>query len=683
MSSDLLALMRDAMDSRRFSNGTVSETLSDPWRQNPFVRAGVSALYRIAKGIPAKAVTGKRASDEEATDLASDHPLAVLLANPFRAVYGSEIWAQCLALKKLDGHAFVVLYAGADLWQRPIRGAAWPTQMQAVSARRVYAEEADIDQTTGAVRLWRVRQRDGSERQIPSDAMLHLRDFDPDDPVRCSSPLLTAWAGMEADLNVDAYSSAWLKNLGAIGTWIQTKIDIPDDAKKKILAAFNETFGGAGNAGKTFLSGPDLDVKPGPTPQSARDMEMPRLREWNRDVVKAVLAVTDFEMGRVADYNRANSESARRWLIENTILPELEAFEASFWGHVAEPVSRSLRVDEWMMFDRGAIPALRADYVASAPAVATLVGAGFTADSVKAAFGLEQLEFEELPEPEPEPDPPPVAPPAPPPAPPAPPEPAKSGPHIWVKRDQAKPKPLPRRIALRLQRDWARHAERKLGVAWRRFTAKRYDETVRLVRNLSDLGAFAVDSALGSVEAWRVGAEAAATKGLDSGRTLVDNFGDELALRIDVDDNSLKAAAARRVGQMVNVGTKLRTTIRDSIARSLQGGETLEELEKVVAAKFGGRLPSNAATVARTETQIFAADVRYGLMRQQGIDEHEWSAAMDQWTRETHREVDGERVAVGTRFKNGLLHPLESGAPASEVVNCRCVALPYLREIED
>lgn len=683
MTAELMAEALSAFLARRGSNGGVgkSETLDDPWLQNPFVRAGVSSLYRFVRGVPVLAVTGSRDAEGEVKPLSSDHQLSTLLAQPSPMTFGAELWAQCLAYKKLDGHAFVLLYGKNGLWDR--RGKEWPREMQAINTRCVSYQEGDLDPVTGAVRQWRVRQRNGSEKIVPSESMLHLRDFDPRDPIGCSSPLAPVWSGMEADLNVDVYAAKWLANVGALGLWLQVKGAKPgDDEMKALLAKFNDSFGGAANSGKTFASGEDLEIKSPPT-QSAKDMEMPRLREWNRDTVKAVLGVTDFEVGRVADYNRANSESAKAWLVTNTVLPELEAFESAFWGHVAEPVSRQERADVWMRFDRDKIAALKPALAESATTARTLIETGF--DPVQVSEKLELgLDFVEIDEPEP-PPPPVVAAPPPPPV-----EPTKSGPHIWVKRD--KPSKPSRAFALRIQHQWADQAERRLGVKWRKFTGRRYAETIRLVRNLADVGPVSpsvVETIMGDAAAWREGAKAAAESGLKgSGARLVDNFGAELGgfRRLDVGQEAYQVAAARRVGQMVEVGTALRRRIQGSISRAIADagtdGVSVDALERVLEQRFKGVLPSNAATVARTEVGMFSSDVRRSLMVAEGVDEHEWSASMDEHTREDHRIIDGERRPLGQRFSNGLLYPLESGAPPEQVVNCRCVELPYLREAE-
>lgn len=51
-----------------------------------------------------------------------------------------------------------------------------------------------------------------------------------------------------------------------------------------------------------------------------------------------------------------------------------------------------------------------------------------------------------------------------------------------------------------------------------------------------------------------------------------------------------------------------------------------------------------------------------------------WRTASDDRVRDSHAGVNGESVGMNERFSNGLLYPGEPGAPASEVIGCRCIA---------
>ena len=57
----------------------------------------------------------------------------------------------------------------------------------------------------------------------------------------------------------------------------------------------------------------------------------------------------------------------------------------------------------------------------------------------------------------------------------------------------------------------------------------------------------------------------------------------------------------------------------------------------------------------------------------------EWIATLDDRTRESHVDLNGEIVGVDEEFSNGLDYPGADG-PAEEVINCRCVLGPAFIE---
>lgn len=658
---------------------THAEKLSDPWTQNPFVRSIVGSYYRIVRGVPLIGVAGSKPGDEEAQPLGDADPLSLLLAHPNPMQTGGEFAGSVFGYALIEGVAYVICYGKSGLWT-PKDGDV-PREMLPADPRVVSIKERDP--VSGLVKTYEVPTANGRTMPVPAESMVVLTDFNPRDLQCGSSPLASVWSAMEADRMMDQFAAALLENGANPGTLISLKATPSEREMASLRAQFDDKHKGARKAGRTAVVGPDVTLTAFPA-QTAKDMQATESRDSYRDRIKAVLGATDYEVGRVADYNRANSEAARAYLWTNLILPTLEWIEAKFWARVFEPLARGKPTARWMKFDLSKVAALRPMLDMTATTAATLVGAGYDAEAVSEKLGLD-LPVAEIDEPEP---PPPVVVDQPPPV-----EPAKSGPHIWVKRDKPKPKPISRTAAKRINDQWRRHAERRLGVKWRKFTGARYAETVRLVRNLSDLGAVSpslVDQVMGDAATWRREAEAAAKSGLSgAGSGLVDNLGLELGgfKRIDVGQEVYQAAALRRVGQMVEVGSQLRTRIRDSVTRAIADagtdGVSVDELEKILAQRFKGRLPSNAATVARTEVGMFSSAVRRDLMVAEGIDEHEWSASMDEHTREDHRAVDGERRPLGQRFSNGLLYPLESGAPPEQVINCRCIALPYMREADE
>jgi SPP1 gp7 family putative phage head morphogenesis protein len=115
------------------------------------------------------------------------------------------------------------------------------------------------------------------------------------------------------------------------------------------------------------------------------------------------------------------------------------------------------------------------------------------------------------------------------------------------------------------------------------------------------------------------------------------------------------------------------------MSEGIDKGETIDQIADRVTAVQKEAYVGQARTVARTETMSVFSKARVDAMQTAGVTKHEWLSARDEATRDTH-QIDGEVVIIGEPFSNGLLWPLEWGADASEVINCRCVALPVVED---
>lgn len=130
-------------------------------------------------------------------------------------------------------------------------------------------------------------------------------------------------------------------------------------------------------------------------------------------------------------------------------------------------------------------------------------------------------------------------------------------------------------------------------------------------------------------------------------------------------------------------GTIITTTFDDITAQLRQGlinGENLDSLAKRVQDYFNQAGKSRSRTIARTEMGTAVQAGRVGAMKQEGVGEHEWLSSRDAIVRtEPHNHlIDGEIVAIGEDFSNGLRWPLDDKGAAGAVINCRCATLPVV-----
>ena len=142
------------------------------------------------------------------------------------------------------------------------------------------------------------------------------------------------------------------------------------------------------------------------------------------------------------------------------------------------------------------------------------------------------------------------------------------------------------------------------------------------------------------------------------------------------------AVDRKQVGAMINNPllniaiadnkAKVKMDISRTLAQAVANGDGIQATAKKLKDRIDVSL-SRATRIARTETTKTMAKARIDGMKRAsdaGIKiQKEWVATLDERTRESHAEVDGEKVDLDKNFSNGLSQPDE--------VNCRCSITAY------
>lgn len=136
---------------------------------------------------------------------------------------------------------------------------------------------------------------------------------------------------------------------------------------------------------------------------------------------------------------------------------------------------------------------------------------------------------------------------------------------------------------------------------------------------------------------------------------------------------AVQALLAQRITE---IAQHVRDEAAVSVRLSLDAGESVKHASEKLAADFREFAPARARLIARTEMIGAANAASLAMVRETGAATHKrWLATNDARTRPTHRDADGQVVAVDAPFQVGgaqLQYPGAEGAPASEVCNCRC-----------
>jgi hypothetical protein len=141
-------------------------------------------------------------------------------------------------------------------------------------------------------------------------------------------------------------------------------------------------------------------------------------------------------------------------------------------------------------------------------------------------------------------------------------------------------------------------------------------------------------------------------------------------------------AVANRAGQIkevveharMEIRDKVQDVIREAIEQGLPERDTAQMLIDALGDSMDN-LQGRAKTIARTEVHSAHSEARYQAMLETEPVGKRWVAAPD--ARDSHSEAMGDGIIpFDQTFSNGLMYPMQPGAPAGEVINCRCIMVP-------
>lgn len=115
--------------------------------------------------------------------------------------------------------------------------------------------------------------------------------------------------------------------------------------------------------------------------------------------------------------------------------------------------------------------------------------------------------------------------------------------------------------------------------------------------------------------------------------------------------------------------------INNAIMQGVLQGEPLDDIAERLSkvAEMSWSAAVRTARTAMTGAQNAGRLDSLKRAEDMGIKVHkQWMATLDEHTRESHAEIDGESVPVDEPFSNGLMYPADPDGDPAEVYNCRC-----------
>lgn len=154
--------------------------------------------------------------------------------------------------------------------------------------------------------------------------------------------------------------------------------------------------------------------------------------------------------------------------------------------------------------------------------------------------------------------------------------------------------------------------------------------------------------------------------------------GREFGYPVDIASPRVAAAIRERATRLATlVGETTAREVTAAVLAANEAGLSARQAAKLIdETVFGGMASKRSTVIARTETVGALNRGNYDSAQASGVfASKEWLTQGDDRVRESHADIDGERVEIDGPFSNGLASPGDNDAPADEVIQCRCTLL--------
>lgn len=131
--------------------------------------------------------------------------------------------------------------------------------------------------------------------------------------------------------------------------------------------------------------------------------------------------------------------------------------------------------------------------------------------------------------------------------------------------------------------------------------------------------------------------------------------------------------------------------INDVITQSILTGDGIPDIAKSLmkVAEMNKVAAVRTARTATTSAENGGRVDSYKRAKEMGIEmQQQWLATLDDRTRDTHRELDGEVIDIAkdkwhpAKFSNGCKFPGDPAGPPEEIYNCRCTLIGVVKGVD-
>ena len=124
--------------------------------------------------------------------------------------------------------------------------------------------------------------------------------------------------------------------------------------------------------------------------------------------------------------------------------------------------------------------------------------------------------------------------------------------------------------------------------------------------------------------------------------------------------------------------SRVDSQINQIITDGYRQGYGINQIANDLTRRFDQLSTWESKRIARTEIHGSHNTAVMDTYRDMDVEYIQWDAAGDDRTRDSHVEIDGEIIPIGSTFSNGLQFPGDTSGPIEEWINCRCSNAPFV-----
>ncbi len=681
-------------------NISADEIERKPYQYHPWTHAAAWAIVRNLTGLPVRIRDRKTKKfiDKDRSGILD------LLNSPNPFMTRTTFLQTCLLYmllpgsgsknnrKDMPGGQCFLLPPPSDLGNFDFHSGKIPDQLYPYSSDTVRVK-LKKDSNLAEFEGWEVGV--GVKRKlVQNEHLVRIGFANPYDWFQGMSKSEPAIIAMTADIKSDIFNIKFYDNSGVPSGIIKMEKPMTKEQRREWLANFNEEFAGSagGNNSRTAMLPQGMNYEPIGT--KSADMQFIESKNDAFEKLLACYGINKIAIGKYEDITYNTIEIGRKFLWQDGYMPVGD----TFWEQFDSRFGKYIDSENELCFDYSGVEALQPDYTKQAGAAKIFVDMGMP---VEMACRMNRIQISE--------------------------EDLKAAPWLKEKPERVspisfqggglvdgeqKPKlPPPEKILsisksvtgmdYEARRKYQDDYQDKIHIPLERIYQEKITRFFIGQRNrMQD-----------KVDQWL------AKNTRKTMKAASDPQIDQFLLEKEAEDKRANAAIQSLIAQQINVGMNrmdeelggiewgkvdplshkysliervamedintttfsvARDKIGEAITQAIDENMTAQEAAKLIKDSISDVIDirrNQAMTIARTETGKIQSGLRFDVYRDEGIEYTMWTTANDEKVRDSHMMADGEVRRMGIPFTTGLIYPLQSGGPAEEVINCRCVAV--------